>query len=96
MEWTNPHTRLHITVNEADGRITNWQFEMRAPNVLARCGWGRTSLRPGDSVIIEGYRAKDGTNTAIAEQVTMEVGSERRSFQFDRCAIPVTGSVITG
>ena len=84
MEWTNPHARLHIAADDGGGKVLNWELELRAPNVLMRRGWGRSSLKPGDSVVVEGYRAKDGSRTAIAEQVTIEKGRDSQRFLLGR------------
>lgn len=89
MEWTNPHARLHIAVDDGSGKILTWELELRAPNVLVRRGWNRNSLTPGASVVIEGYRAKDGSRTAIAEKVTVERGSDSQHFRLERCAVEV-------
>jgi hypothetical protein len=43
-----------------------------------RLGWSKRSLKPGDEITIEAYRAKDGSNTANAAQVTLADG--RRVF----------------
>ena len=45
--------------------------ETSNPNGLMRLGWTKRSLKPGDEITIEGYRAKDGSNTANAATVTL-------------------------
>ena len=47
----------------ADGKVEKWQCEGGAPNMLKRNGWSRSSLNEGDTITINGSRAKDGTNT---------------------------------
>ena len=37
--------------------------------MLDRTGWRRDSLKVGDEVVIEGFRAKDGSNTMNARTV---------------------------
>ena len=49
-------------------------FELGSPNGLIRQGWRRTSLKEGNQVTIEGFAAKDGSNTANAHIVTMPDG----------------------
>jgi Family of unknown function (DUF6152) len=72
LEWTNPHTWFFIDVKGADGKITNWGFEMGSPNGLMRAGWTRNSMKVGDIVTVEASRAKDGSNNANARTVTLE------------------------
>ena len=74
MEWTNPHARFYVDVKEESGKVTNWNFELGSPNVLKRQGWNRDSLKVGDNVTVEAYMAKDGTNLANAQRVTLADG----------------------
>jgi len=74
MEWMSPHARFYVDVKDESGAVTNWELELGSPNGLMRRGWTRNSLKPGDSVIIEGYLAKDGSKLANARQVTLSDG----------------------
>ena len=73
-EWTNPHAWLHVDGKDESDKIATWSFEMGSPNGLLHRGWRRTELKKGDQVIVEGYRAKDGTKVANARTVTMPDG----------------------
>ena len=70
-EWTNPHAWFHIDVKNDDGTVTNWGFEMSSPNVLYRKGWTRDSLKPGDSITIEAFVARDGSHNGNAQVITL-------------------------
>jgi Family of unknown function (DUF6152) len=74
LEWTNPHAWLYVDVKDESGKVTNWSFELGSPNGLVRQGWRRSSLKEGDHVTIEGFLAKDGSNTANAHSVTLPDG----------------------
>jgi hypothetical protein len=74
LEWSNPHAWLYVDVKDESGKVTNWSFELGSPNGLIREGWRRTSLKEGDRVTIEGFLAKDGTNTANAHSVMLPDG----------------------
>ena len=74
LEWTNPHAWLYVDVKDESGKPTNWSFELGSPNGLIRHGWRRASLKEGDQVTIEGFLAKDGSNTANAHSVTLPDG----------------------
>ena len=78
VEWTNPHIWIHMEAKEASGKLTAWQCEMGSPNTLTRQGWKRDDLKPGDEIVIDGSRAKDGTNTCNATSVRLASG--RRMF----------------
>ena len=74
MEWQNPHARFYVDVTDEAGKVTNWEFELGSPNGLMRRGWTRNSLKPGDTVTVEGYLAKDGAKLANARNVTLSDG----------------------
>jgi hypothetical protein len=78
MEWMNPHARFYVDVKDAEGKVTNWNFELGAIPVLLKQGWRKTSLKEGDQVTVEGVMAKDGSNTGSARRVTLPDG--RRVF----------------
>src|SRR5579871_4851937 len=78
MEWMNPHARFYVDVKEADGTVSNWNFELGAIPVLLRQGWRKDALKPGDQVTVEGSRAKDASHTAAARVVLLPDG--RRVF----------------
>jgi hypothetical protein len=73
-EWTNPHARFYIDVKGDDGTVTNWNLELASPNVLGRQGWTRHSLTVGDTITVNGSKAKDGSNMANAAKVTLADG----------------------
>ena len=74
MEWQNPHARFYVDVKDESGKVINWEFELGSPNGLMRRGWTRNSLKPGDTVTVEGYLAKDGSKLANARNVTLSDG----------------------
>jgi hypothetical protein len=77
MEWLNPHGWLHIDVAGPDGKVVNWAIEAGAPNTLLRRGLRKTDFPLGSEVIVEGYRAKNGSPTANGTNVKFADG---RSF----------------
>ncbi len=78
VEWINPHTWIHIDVKEADGSVVRWMIEGGTPNTLLRRGLTRTSLPAGTEIMVDGYRAKNGTNRANGRDLTF--GDGRRLF----------------
>jgi hypothetical protein len=61
-------------VKNANGSTVNWACETNGPNGLIRAGWKRDSLKTGDQVTVDGYRAKDGSNMMDARLVTLPGG----------------------
>jgi hypothetical protein len=78
IEWQNPHTYFYIdVVDEQTKAKANWMMEMGSPNVLMRSGWTRNTLKIGDTVTVEGSKAKDGSNTGNATTVLMASTGKR-------------------
>ena len=73
-EMLNPHGWITLAVPSADGKTTEWMIETSNPNGLMRLGWSKRSLKFGDEITVEAYRAKDGSNTANAATVTLADG----------------------
>jgi len=76
IEWMNPHTWFYIDVTDESGNVQHWQCETGAPIELVRRGWKKGDLKVGDQVTVQGFRAKDGTNTANARLVNLPDGKK--------------------
>jgi hypothetical protein len=74
VEWINPHTWIHIDVKEADGKTERWMIEGGTPNTLLRRGLTRDSLPEGTEILVDGYRAKNGSNRANGRDLTFVDG----------------------
>jgi hypothetical protein len=74
IEWTNPHSYFYLDVKDENGRVTNWALEAGSPGALSRRGFKRGDIKIGDTLIVDGYRAKDGSNLADARRVTLPDG----------------------
>ena len=73
-EMINPHGWITIDIPGPDGKTAQWMIETSNPNGLMRLGWSKRSLKPGDEITVEAYRAKDGSNTANAARITLADG----------------------
>jgi hypothetical protein len=73
-EMINPHGWITMAVPGPDGRTTEWMVETSNPNGLMRLGWSKRSLKAGDAITVEAFRAKDGSNTANAARITLPDG----------------------
>ena len=61
-------------MKDKDGKVTNWGFSGGPPGVMMRRGITRNSIKIGDVVVVDGYRAKDGSNNASSGTVTFTDG----------------------
>ena len=78
LQWTNPHTWIHVDVKRPDGTVENWAVEVGTPTVLFRRGFTKTSLAPGTKVVVDGYQARDGSRRANGRDLTLP--DERKLF----------------
>jgi uncharacterized protein DUF6152 len=74
VEWINPHTWIHLAVKDAEGKTEEWMIEGGTPNTLLRRGLTKTSLPEGTEIVVDGYRAKNGTNRANGRDLTFVDG----------------------
>ena len=74
IELINPHAWLYIEVQDAQGHASEWNIEMGAPNALIRRGINKNSVPVGAKVTVDGYRAKDGTNTVNGTTIKLADG----------------------
>ena len=74
VELINPHSWIHIDVKDPDGKVVRWMIEGGTPNVLLRQGFTKNSLPVGTEILVDGYRAKDGSNKANGRDITFPDG----------------------
>jgi hypothetical protein len=77
VEWTNPHARATIDVQDASGKTTSWALELGSPRVLEKnYHWSGNVLAPGGKISVDGWLAKNGQNEVSAKSVTLPDGRE--------------------
>ena len=62
VEWNNPHVYIWAWAPSSaqKGQFDLYGFEAGGPAGLARYGWRKDLLKPGDKVLIEYFPLKDG------------------------------------
>jgi hypothetical protein len=76
-QFINPHVEISLDIKKDDGSIEAWQAEMNSPSILARAsGWKRTTLKPGEEIVLEGHRSKNGLKVLRVEKVSLPDGTE--------------------
>jgi hypothetical protein len=74
IEWTNPHTYFYVDVKDDAGNVVHWTLSAGSPGALSRRGWKRGDLKLGDTIIVDGYLARDGSHLMDARRVTLPDG----------------------
>ena len=74
--FQNPHIEIFIDVKK-DDQVEKWHGELNSPNLVSRMvGWNGKTLKPGDEIVLIGYRAKNGLNVLRLEKVLLANGTE--------------------
>ena len=76
--FINPHVQLHFDVKNDKGVVEKWAAELTAPNKLARAGWTKHTLKPGDSITASGYVDKGDGHTMWINKLIGPDGEELR------------------
>ena len=74
LRFVNPHVQLYFDITNADGEIEHWQAELTAPNKLARGGWTKNTLKPGDQIQISGQVARNGGHSIRIREIITASG----------------------
>ena len=74
VQWNNPHAWIQVIVTDPRGKQTEWGFECGSPNMMARTGWSRTTVKAGDKVTVVANPLKDGRPNAALVRITLPDG----------------------
>jgi hypothetical protein len=74
VDWRNPHVRIHLNVPDGNGRIVNWDVETWGTGQMSLRGVTNGFLKPGDSISVDAFVAKDGGHTALVHLLTLPDG----------------------
>lgn len=78
--WSNPHCELFFDVRDEHGKIAHWISETNAPETLARIGWTRNSLKPGDKIAITVFPSTSGATFGLISKIVVANGEELLPF----------------
>ncbi len=73
-KFINPHVQIYFNVTSEAGELQHWQGEMTAPNKMARGGWTKQTLLPGDEIRITGRSARNGGHSVVINEIIMPDG----------------------
>lgn len=83
IKWQNPHTFFYVAVTDQNGKKVKWELETGSPNSLRVRNWTKETLKPGDHVLVRGYRARTDPKLAAARSVTLPDGRTVFGGQMD-------------
>ena len=76
VEWMNPHIWFYVDVKDESGNATTWGFSGLPPGMAVRRGFTKDTLKIGETVVVQGFRAKDGSNNASGNILTFADGRQ--------------------
>lgn len=81
LQFTNPHVLVFFDVKNEQGQTTNWSGWLTAPNKLARAGWTKRTLKPGDAVTVTGAPHKEGALVIQIRSISGPDGKALPTFE---------------
>ncbi|MFZ9584401.1 MAG: DUF6152 family protein [Pseudohongiellaceae bacterium] len=72
--FTNPHGAMYLQVQAADGSIIDWTMTTGSANALANLGFGEGGanyVKPGDTVTISYFPARNGKPLGFIRTITL-------------------------
>ena len=77
IDWINPHIVIAMEAKGESGKIDHWSFESNPPSWYRSVGLGRADFAKavGQTVTVEGVRAKDGTLYGYMQKIKMPDGT---------------------
>ena len=80
LEFANPHVLVYFDVVK-DGATEKWSGWLTAPNKLARAGWTKRTLVPGDKITIAGSPHRGGNHILQIRKLAGPDGKELPLFE---------------
>lgn len=75
VDWANPHAHIFMLVTEG-AEETPWYIELESPQLLEMNGWSETVLKPGDSITVQGFMARDQSHQAWGDAIVVDSSGE--------------------
>ena len=76
-DYLNPHSWLYVNVENDDGTMTEWGFELDAPPRLRRLGISPNYWQEGDAITVKTNPLRDGRP---AGHLVGAISGEGRTF----------------
>lgn len=74
--FINPHAAIYLEVKDDKGNTDKWMVEADSPNNLARAGWTRNTIKPGQEISVVGNQMKDGSKILRLQKIILSDGKE--------------------
>jgi len=72
VEWKNPHVFINFDVKDESGTVAHWVGELSSPSTMLAAGMARTTLKPGDEIVVKGKGGAGGTPVDLIDSITRD------------------------
>jgi hypothetical protein len=72
--WANPHCQVYFDVTDEQGNVVHWAGENSSPGVLAKAGWTRKTMKPGDRITVTVNPSRAGTPVGVISKIVLPDG----------------------
>jgi hypothetical protein len=76
IDWLNPHVHVFMDVRQGNN-VNSWAIELESVVDLRRSGWRSNTLSIGDAITVQAMAARDGSNQAWGNSVTLDRTNQR-------------------
>lgn len=81
LQFANPHVLVFFSIKTKEGATEQWSGWLTAPNKLARAGWTKGTLKPGDQITVSGTPHKEGGRIIQIRSLTAPDGKVLPLFE---------------
>lgn len=81
LQFANPHVLVYFDIKNKDGVVEQWSGWLTAPTKLARAGWTKNTLKPGDQITVGGSPHKGGNHILQIRKLVAPDGKELPLFE---------------
>lgn len=76
VEWTNPHVRFTLSVEDENGQTVEWDVESLSVSGIARWGITPDLVSVGDRVLVAGNPSRRSLNNVFVRNILLPSGTE--------------------
>lgn len=74
VQFRNPHGHMVLAVKGADGKVSDWEIETSAANLLLRRGWKFKEVHVGDTITATGHPNKERGQYLYIREIKLKDG----------------------
>ncbi len=74
--WASPHSKIFLNAKDANGSVVHWSIETLSPAKLARAGWTKDAVKPGEQITVTFSPAKNGSPMGFLQRVVFLDGKQ--------------------